>query len=110
MSLSRRGFIGGLAAALAAPAIVRAESLMPVRNRLIPHIYYVSWWQADVLPDGSSGEWERKIAKTDSLDNFRLPIDLTEMPNGVFIDYLQAEAPHGLRFDYDLSALGPSGA
>lgn len=31
MSLSRRGFITGLAATFAAPAIVRASSLMPVK-------------------------------------------------------------------------------
>ena len=32
MQLSRRGFIGGLGALIAAPAIVRAASLMPVRG------------------------------------------------------------------------------
>jgi hypothetical protein len=31
MIVSRRGFIGGLAGLLAAPAIVRATSLMPVK-------------------------------------------------------------------------------
>jgi hypothetical protein len=31
MMLSRRGFVGGLIGALAAPAIVRVESIMPVR-------------------------------------------------------------------------------
>ena len=31
MMLRRRGFLGGLAAAFAAPSIVRIESLMPVR-------------------------------------------------------------------------------
>lgn len=31
VDLSRRGFLGGLAAALAAPAIVAAPSLMPIR-------------------------------------------------------------------------------
>lgn len=35
-SLSRRGFIGGLAALIAAPAVVRAASLMPVRGIIIP--------------------------------------------------------------------------
>jgi hypothetical protein len=33
--LSRRGLLVGLGALIAAPAIVRASSLMPVRNRLI---------------------------------------------------------------------------
>lgn len=36
MTLSRRGFIGGLTAALAAPAIVRAASLMPVKQMPAP--------------------------------------------------------------------------
>jgi hypothetical protein len=33
MNLSRRGFIGGLGLAIAAPAIVKAASLMPVSSR-----------------------------------------------------------------------------
>ncbi len=32
MLISRRGFFGGLAAAFAAPAIVRVTSIMPVRG------------------------------------------------------------------------------
>lgn len=32
---SRRSFIGGLAALMAAPAIVRAGNIMPVRNMII---------------------------------------------------------------------------
>lgn len=32
MTVGRRGFIGGLAALIAAPAIVRASSIMPVRS------------------------------------------------------------------------------
>jgi hypothetical protein len=35
MSLSRRGFIGGLAAALAAPVIIRSGILMPIKPALI---------------------------------------------------------------------------
>lgn len=31
MTLSRRSFFAGLAAAIAAPAVVKAESLMPVK-------------------------------------------------------------------------------
>jgi hypothetical protein len=33
--ISRRGLLTGLTAALAAPAIVRIDNIMPVRNRLI---------------------------------------------------------------------------
>ena len=53
MSLSRRSFVKGLGVALlAAPAIVRATSIMPVRNRLITlpesggdpsWLYYMGW-------------------------------------------------------------------
>jgi hypothetical protein len=36
MTLSRRGFLSGLASALAAPAIVRSTSLMQVRGIVMP--------------------------------------------------------------------------
>lgn len=43
MQLSRRGFIGGLLAVVSAPAIVRVESLMPVRAEIIrPTIEIIS--------------------------------------------------------------------
>lgn len=35
MNLSRRGFLGGLLAVVSAPAIVRVESLMPMRAEII---------------------------------------------------------------------------
>lgn len=35
MNLSRRGFIGGLGLAIAAPAIVKAASIMPVSSRAL---------------------------------------------------------------------------
>jgi hypothetical protein len=36
MTISRRGLVAGLASLIAAPAIVRAESLMPVKAILVP--------------------------------------------------------------------------
>lgn len=39
---SRRGFLLGLGATLAAPAIVRAEVLMPVRKLLMPSVWTVT--------------------------------------------------------------------
>jgi hypothetical protein len=36
MIIKRRSFLTGLASALAAPAIVRASSLMPVRGIIVP--------------------------------------------------------------------------
>lgn len=34
--MNRRGFLGGILAACAAPAIVKAELLMPVRKIIVP--------------------------------------------------------------------------
>jgi hypothetical protein len=48
MILSRRGFLGTVASLLAAPAIVRAASLMPVRNYThLPR----EWWIDDTRID-----------------------------------------------------------
>lgn len=44
--LTRRGFIAGLASALAAPAIVRVDAIMPVRNPF--------WRECWVLSPGSA--------------------------------------------------------
>lgn len=47
MLLSRRGFLGGLGVALAAPLVVKAEILMPVKN-IIPYssgiIDEINWY------------------------------------------------------------------
>ena len=47
--INRRSFISGIAAALAAPAIVKAEVLMPVRTTLRPYpeISYPGWLPCD---------------------------------------------------------------
>lgn len=47
--MNRRGFLLGLGAALAAPAIVRAGSLMPVRALSPKFEAYTSWfeWRPD---------------------------------------------------------------
>lgn len=42
LDLSRRSFIGGLLAAIAAPAVVKAEILMPVRGLILP-VYDHDW-------------------------------------------------------------------
>lgn len=55
--MHRRGFIGGMIAALAAPAIVRAEVLMPVRKLFMPPV--------DVLA--------AVMAKLDRLDGLMTP-------------------------------------
>lgn len=45
MKLSRRNFLTGAALAIASPAIIKASSLMPVRNRLIlPSNYRINYY------------------------------------------------------------------
>lgn len=51
-ALSRRAFFGGLAAALAAPAVVRASSIMPVK----PIPWRVVTTEASPI-EGALGEW-----------------------------------------------------
>ena len=50
MLLPRRGFLLGLGAMLCAPAIVRVESIMPVRAIVQPYCIHI--WKI-VNPDGS---------------------------------------------------------
>lgn len=52
---TRRGFLTGVAALLAAPAVVRAGVLMPVRSIIIPPPQVPSWCPPGWLPcDGRS--------------------------------------------------------
>lgn len=47
---SRRGFLLGLGAALAAPAIVKIENIMPVRNRLmVSEMWVPVYWQGHLI-------------------------------------------------------------
>ncbi len=41
MAITRRGFLGGILAAAAAPAIVKAGVLMPVRSIIVPRFIYM---------------------------------------------------------------------
>lgn len=47
MNLSRRGFLAGLAATIAAPAIVKAEILMPIKKIIMPN--ELGWLPAQVV-------------------------------------------------------------
>lgn len=60
---SRRSFLGGLAAVISAPAVVRASSLMPVRSIFVPRFPTLEevvarfpptppWWYAETAEDG----------------------------------------------------------
>lgn len=70
--IERRRFLIGLGALFAAPAIVRAASLMPVRG-IVMSKYPVPYWPATALP---AGQW--------------IAINYVTMPNELFdeIPYL----------------------
>ncbi len=63
MNLSRRGFLSGLGAALAAPVVVKAEILMPIK-RIIPYsggiIDEINWYAPVGLYRGSltATQWQ----------------------------------------------------
>lgn len=75
MLLSRRLFFSGVAATLAAPAIVRAESLMPVRRVVLVR----PPWDKLILSLRADGVWEELDAlyvfatalESDALANLR---------------------------------------
>ena len=54
MTLSRRGLITGLISFVAAPAIVRAASLMPVKA--LPRSYSLQWRGLELVFDNPSDE------------------------------------------------------
>ncbi len=73
MLIHRRNFLIGLASLLAAPAIVRAESIMPVRALILPEpdplikgIRWQSWPIGTPMPsemcEGSIGHWSKGAA------------------------------------------------
>jgi hypothetical protein len=43
--MNRRGFLGGLLATLAAPAVIRSGLLMPVKPALVGFESYTSWFR-----------------------------------------------------------------
>lgn len=61
--MNRRGFLGSILAACAAPAIVRAESLMvlPAQNIWVPESLGASlgWDPEFILLKNYLGEWEK---------------------------------------------------
>jgi hypothetical protein len=72
MTVNRRGFLVGIGAALAAPAIVRFESLMPVRNRL--------WQQSSLyVPDLQSFQTFSCYVKSGN----DLPLHLSDNPGAI---------------------------
>jgi hypothetical protein len=64
IEIGRRGFITGLAALVAAPAIVRVETLMPISVRHMPLYVPVSWLHEAIRNgvDLESHAWSRPMA------------------------------------------------
>lgn len=76
--MDRRGLITGLIAFAAAPAIVRAESLMPVKGDR-----YFTWdYTAPIFPD-LGGPWERAFNAGISVKEYVKP---WVGPNGGFYE------------------------
>lgn len=77
---SRRGFLLGLGGALAAPAIVKAASLMPIKA---PPLVIIWHWQYEIyeLPNGATiteqdvqewGDFDTALAKVRSIEHYDL--------------------------------------
>ena len=68
MLTRRRIFIGGLASVICAPAIVRAESLMPIRALIIPmqpvHAGFVERLRFHWMEQALKKEWTTERALT----------------------------------------------
>ncbi len=63
--INRRGFITGLAALIAAPAIVRVETLMPISVRRHMPLYVPASWLHEAIRNGvdlESHGWSRPMA------------------------------------------------
>lgn len=56
--ISRRGLITGLSVLVAAPALVRADSLMPIRGTPMLNRFYLDWGRLAL--DYPSASWVRR--------------------------------------------------
>ena len=68
IEIGRRGFITGLFALVAAPALVRVESIMPISVRHVPLYVPVNWLTDEVLIGGAATltahAWPRPLGAT----------------------------------------------
>jgi hypothetical protein len=65
IEIGRRGFITGLVALVAAPAIVRVETLMPISVMRHMPLYVPASWLAEAIRNGvdlESHGWSRPMA------------------------------------------------
>lgn len=97
MDLNRRGFLAGVGAVIAAPAIVKFANIMPVKNRLVvldPPEVGEEWFRRAKLKHPSNAELLRFIRE----------INREFVRENLFSPYMQAElegsiAAHAMRLD-----------
>lgn len=94
MIIKRRAFLAGLASVFAAPAIVRAESLMPVRSILVPRLPFpCSVAEGDLIVVGVAG---MAMGMTISDDTGNVYTVAERGPNGALV-YCWAQTDFRLR-------------
>lgn len=106
MTISRRGFLGAMLAAAAAPAIVRADSLMqivvprqeiilPTLNILVGDTSGLSagTYTASVWVKAAGGPWERIVKTFDVAPRERRNITLDLPHQNALVYGLQLESP-----------------
>ena len=77
IDIGRRGFITGLTALVASPAIIRVSTVMPISMRHVPLFVPINWFADDVLfqlyglKQIQSADVDKLIAEITGLKNFK---------------------------------------
>jgi hypothetical protein len=126
MTVHRRAFLTGLAAAFAAPAIVRYENIMPVRNVIVPvamtfscylkdaySVYPLSpeitpvgngWFRYHTTFDATPGKIARVKLPSSNLTCSEVRLDTTNYPDGIEVNFdgLRIDSPaiYGAQVEY----------
>ncbi len=88
---SRRGFIGGLAALFAAPAIVRASSLMPISQRALLEVAPLALDMADSM------SYQYWVLMSGTIVK-RSAREILDAPSGVYQPWLPEGHGSGVQF------------
>ena len=67
LQVGRRGLLAGLVATVVAPAVVRAQSLMPLRGVLLDPIVRLQTWRPTTEPSGIWEVFEGPLSRAPSL-------------------------------------------